>query len=676
LPLAAKPGLAISSLKAWCLALVLAMAACAGPASARKPPGATAAHAPTGWEDAARQARAAWVAGDLDRLIALQAGLAGSPADELGQYWLASLRLRGRPPDDAAAREFLNHRAGSALAERLRVEWLLVLAARGDFAAFEAERRRPLAFADDPQLQCAVLQARLAGPAAAAVVPEARRLLANTPDPGGDACSALAEHLLDDGLLSTRARLQALMERNQWPVALTLIERRAPPEADFLRLVFRQPESALRSLRQAREKGTAWPLAAPLALMAVARDDAPAAAAAASELDEALGAADKVRVWNRIGRMAQLAGNVAANAWYARAGAPGGGDEDSVRVNDVLESRARAALAAADWAALRATVAAMPPELRNEAAWTYWDARAALAQGDTQPGRVALTALAQRWGYYGALAAETLGQPVPTLPGGQPADAAAVAAWQDRPGLVRARALYRAGLREEANREWNWELRGQGDAELRAVAEVARRAGLNDRMIAAAERAHGSARGEQRYPQPYAGLLERIAGERAIDPAWVYALVRQESRFIEDVHSGAGALGLMQLMPHTARYVARRGGRPVPAEAALLTPETNLELGSSYLRLVLDDQDGRLALAAAAYNSGPIRVRRWRAALTAPVEGAVFVETIPIAETRDYVKHVLHNAVVYAQLRGNPRARLMDHLAPVGPRPVPAEELP
>ena len=159
-------------------------------------------------------------------------------------------------------------------------------------------------------------------------------------------------------------------------------------------------------------------------------------------------------------------------------------------------------------------------------------------------------------------------------------------------------------------------------------------------------------------------------------PGFVYGLIRQESRFITDVRSSAGAQGLMQLMPATASYVARKTGVKDYTPARIADPETNVKLGTAYLRMVLDDLDGHPALASAAYNAGPGRPRAWRATLPRAVEGAIFAETIPFNETRDYVKKVMSNSVYYAALFDNRVQSLKARLGTVAPRDAGTTELP
>jgi len=143
------------------------------------------------------------------------------------------------------------------------------------------------------------------------------------------------------------------------------------------------------------------------------------------------------------------------------------------------------------------------------------------------------------------------------------------------------------------------------------------------------------------------------AQNQSLDDAWVYGLMRQESRFITSAKSNVGASGLMQLMPATAKWVARKIGLRDFNHGRVNDTETNVLLGTSYMRLVMENLDNHPVLASAAYNAGPGRAKKWRA--DRPLEGAIYAETIPFSETRDYVKKVMSNAVYYsAQFNGKP----------------------
>ena len=160
--------------------------------------------------------------------------------------------------------------------------------------------------------------------------------------------------------------------------------------------------------------------------------------------------------------------------------------------------------------------------------------------------------------------------------------------------------------------------------------------------------------------------MVRRSRDIGLDPAYVYGLIRQESRFIMDARSHVGASGLMQVMPATARWTARKIGLPNFAVDQLNNRDTNIAIGTGYLKLVLDDFEGSMPLAAAAYNAGPGRPRSWR---NGPlIEAAAWAENVPFGETRDYVKKVLANTTTYAAILSGEPQSLKARLGMVGPR--------
>ncbi|HNO42993.1 MAG TPA: lytic transglycosylase domain-containing protein, partial [Ottowia sp.] len=226
------------------------------------------------------------------------------------------------------------------------------------------------------------------------------------------------------------------------------------------------------------------------------------------------------------------------------------------------------------------------------------------------------------------------------------------------------------GLRGEGVREWNYWTNlhrpgGMGERELYAAADLACARQVWDRCINTSERTRSFADFGQRFPTPHREAVQRQAQAIGLDAAYVYGLIRQESRFVTDARSGVGASGLMQVMPATARWTARRIGLSGFVPAQINDLDTNILIGTSYLKLALDDFQGSLPLAAAAYNAGPGRPRAWR---NGPLlDGAVWAENIPFNETRDYVKKVLSNTVDYAGLLTGQPQSLAARLGRVGP---------
>src|SRR5205085_2816019 len=239
------------------------------------------------------------------------------------------------------------------------------------------------------------------------------------------------------------------------------------------------------------------------------------------------------------------------------------------------------------------------------------------------------------------------------------------AARQDA-GLARALELIRLGLRTEGVREWLFGIRYFDDPKLLAAAEFARRSQIWDRSIQAADRTVRMHNFALRYPLPYREVFTEYAKTYDLDVAWVLGLARQESRFITDARSAAGAAGLMQVMPRTARFVAQKIGLRNYQRKGVTEIETNVTLGTGYLRLVLD-QLGHQVLASAAYNAGPSRARRLRDT-SRPLDGAVYTETIPFPETRDYGNKVMATSVFHAALLEKQVTPLKARLGSIAPR--------
>jgi len=375
---------------------------------------------------------------------------------------------------------------------------------------------------------------------------------------------------------------------------------------------------------------------------------------------------------SQLALVAALNLDVRAHPWYVEAGL----DTPLTEYNHAW--RVRAALRQPDipWPWLRLTIARMPASQRAEPVWVYWDARALAATDQTDAARERYHRIADGHDYYGLLASEELGRTVTLPPAPDPVSEQDIAEVRQHPGLQRALAFFRVGWREEAVPEWNFALRGMTDGQLRAAAELARQEHLYDRVVNTSLRTARDVDMTQRFIAPFSDVITAQAQAIDLDAAWVYGLIRQESRFITDARSSVGAGGLMQLMPATARWTAKRIGMTDFTTAQINDFTINTTLGTNYLNIVLADLDGSQLLASAGYNAGPSRARLWRARLTHPVEGAIFAETIPFTETRLYVKHVLANATWYAAMfTGQPQS-LKARLGTVTPQAGEASQIP
>jgi soluble lytic murein transglycosylase len=328
--------------------------------------------------------------------------------------------------------------------------------------------------------------------------------------------------------------------------------------------------------------------------------------------------------------------------------------------------RVRAALRVHDWNAVRRGIAAMPPGQSVQPDWTYWQARALAAAGRGDEARALYSKLSGQPNFYGNLADEELGRTIDVPPLAAAPSAEELAQAAANQGFQRALALFRVDMRIEGVREWVWSLRGMDDRTLLAAAEFARRNEIWDRAINTADRTLAQHNYRLRYIAPFSDQVLPKADELALNNGWVYGLMRQESRFIMNAKSSVGAKGLMQLMPATAKWVAKKINLAHFHPTKVTEMDTNVTLGTHYMKMVLQSLDNHPVLASAAYNAGPGRARKWRA--EGPLEGAIYAETIPFTETRDYVKKVMSNAVYYNTLFSGRPQSLKGALGVIGAR--------
>ena len=244
----------------------------------------------------------------------------------------------------------------------------------------------------------------------------------------------------------------------------------------------------------------------------------------------------------------------------------------------------------------------------------------------------------------------------------QPSDAE-VTAIQALPAIQRTLLLYRMDMRAEAAKEWAWATRNFSDRLLLIAAEVARRNEMYDRSINAADRTVQLHDFNLRYPAPYRENMQENLHKHGLEEAWVYGLMRQESRFASKAKSDAGAAGLMQIMPDTARWVARQIGMKGYRKGLIHQLDVNIKLGTFYMKTVSHQFDDNPVLASAAYNAGPTRAKQWCG--PQPLEGAIYIETIPFDETRDYVKKVMSNTIYYSKVFGQTSLSLKQRLGTI-----------
>ncbi len=616
---------------------------------------------------------------DKSRLTQLLPQARGHVLEPWAAYWELKARL-----DEASSSEvqdFLGRFAGSYQEDRLRNDWLLLLGQRRDWSGFAAEYPR-FRMGDDRDVRCyALLVEHLKNPGADARLAEEVRKIWLSQREASDACSAAASRLIGGKGLPThdawiKARLAT--EANRPRAAREAVEIVAPEALPLLAELNSSPvrflSSKMLAIRDVRREIVV------LALVKLASTDAEGAARFVEDKwGMQLTGEERNWVWGAIGRQAASRLSSDALGYFART------TRDADLSDDMLAWKVRAALRAGReprWPMVLSAVNAMSEEARKDPTWTYWKARALLsnapaatASGPVAPQRAEALALLQSIasvrGFYEQLALEDLGQKITV-----PARPAALSpeekeAARLNPGLNRAAYAIAIGLRPEGTREWNYSTNlhqrgGMSDRELLAAAQFACDRSLWDRCINTSERTKVEIDFEQRFPMPFREAVTQRSQSIGLDPAYVYGLIRQESRFIMDARSGVGASGLMQVMPATARETARYIGLTGFTANQINDRDTNIQIGTAYLKRALDDFGGSMPLAAAAYNAGPGRPRNWR---NGPVlDAAIWAENVPFNETRDYVKKVLSNTTNYAALISGQPQSLKARLGTVGPR--------
>ncbi len=334
----------------------------------------------------------------------------------------------------------------------------------------------------------------------------------------------------------------------------------------------------------------------------------------------------------------------------------------------LLAWRARVAMVHGQWREVYSSIQAMPLNEQASAKWRYWRGRA-LAELERPDALIAYASISGEANYYGFLAAKKMGQSLSLCPETLMVDEALQAQLVLDPVLQRAMALYQVGLMSHARSTWFKWLSHLPTAKQHQAALLAAGLGWHDRAIATLANTGMMRAYHLRFPLGHRDDIERATSTHDVDPALVYGLMRAESAMQTDALSPVGAMGLLQLMPATARAVARRQGKALSSSAELHQPQKNIELGVAHLAELEEKFEGDWRLVAAAYNAGAGAVERWLARADVPDDVApdVWIETLPFFETRDYVPRVLAFATIYEwQLARSPSV-LAKHVAKNAP---------
>lgn len=606
------------------------------------------------------EAREAFRAGDTVALADAYQRMSDSPLRPYAQMWLLWRSIDTAEPAQIEA--FLRQEQGQLIADKLRERWLQHLAESQQWDQF-LRVYEGLIDRSDVALLCAHWQARLATERNVDLRPAIDDLWLtdkDLPEP----CKPVQARMIASNVITTELRWQRVriaMEANKPGLVKHLLDGMGLGLSNSIWQQLRsQPQTYIRRAdmrtRLSRE------LAA-YAYGRWARDDM---ASASEALYKAQGRLDDQApwAWRQVAMAAAWVQDPQSELWFLRSRGAAWTDRH-------WEARLRMLVREGSWAKLIEVIEQLPAALQEQRAWRYWLARAQWAAADEAAlaqrkswelnARKLMAQLAAEEDYYGLLARESLGQTLTALAQPVKVDKRDAERLASDVAFQRAFALQGLGLRWESVSAFNWAVRMADDTLKLAAAAQANRSGWYDRAIYAAERT--STRHEPRflYLTPYRREVNEAAEEQALDEAWVYGLMRQESRFVSAAQSHVGANGLMQLMPATARWVAKQLNVAMSAEQ-VQEPQLNIRLGSYYLKH-LDDMLGHKILATAGYNAGPRRAKSWQA--DKPLEAARYIESIPFPETRDYVKKVMANAIHYARLFNRSDLRLSDYIGVV-----------
>ena len=584
-------------------------------------------------------------------------------------YWLMLLRLD--KADNEEVQGFLTKYGDYPFAERLRGEWLKKLGKQEDWQWFFDQY--PNYKREDIAVQCyALLGKSVAEGVGDDIASQTRKIWLTTTDLPSS-CNPLFDAMQKAGALSADdmwERFRMALQNGKLPLAKSIARRIAgfdEKDIKLLDIVNQTPKLLLednpKSLKTGRKKApkkisASFKTRAGIelnlfALDRLARSNVAEAVDLFTNFKHKLSSADEAFAWGRIAYHAARTHNPKALEYFALA-------KNTSLDKEQLAWKVRAALRANDWDTVSAAVSAMSPEQQQEGAWRYWKARALKEQGLMVEANKIWGPLSRERHYYGWLAAEEIDSAIGNAEQQYKVQDVEVSAIASQPAIKRALELQRLDMRWEAKAEWVWATRNFDDKQLLAAAEYAIRQQWYDIAITTADNTRQLHDFSLRYPTPYRDLFRAAALEQGVDEAWVYGLARQESRFMHHAKSGVGAAGLMQVMPATAKWAAKRMGMDGYSHDLIHDLTTNVGIGTYYIRYTFELMNGQAVMATAAYNAGPSRARRWLA--KEPMEAAIYIETIPFAETRNYVQKVMANAQMYAPRLGRSPLSLKSRL--------------
>lgn len=574
-------------------------------------------------------------------------------------YWLMLLRLD--KADAAEVESFLSRNGDLPFAERLRGEWLKKLGKQQDWQLFF--EHYPHYKRDDVAVQCYAMYGKFQAEGAGEVLAEQTKKLWMTTADLPSTCNPLFDAMLKQGVISADdqwARLRMALQYGKLGLAKSIAGKMTNFDAKYIKLmeVANQSPALLfdvhaHTVKSSRKKSAAKVSASfstregleinLFALDRLARTDLQEAVNTLEKVQSKFTASDRAFAWGRLAYHAARIHHPKAFSYFELA-------KNTVLDKEQLAWKVRAAMRDKNWDVVDVTITQMQPDQQQEGAWRYWRARALNEKGLVGEANKIWGPLSRERHYYGWLAAEELGSVMGNIDQEYKVNDVEVTAIASHPAIKRALELQRLEMRWESKAEWVWATRNFDDKQLLAAATYAMQQKWYDIAIATAENTKELHDFDLRYPTPYRDLFREAAASQGVDEAWIYGLVRQESRFMHHAKSGVGAAGLMQIMPATAKWAAKRMGLDGYKQELIHDLGTNVGIGTYYMRYTLELLNGQSVLATAAYNAGPSRAKRWQA--IKPLESTIYIETIPFAETRTYVQKVMANAQMYAPRLG------------------------
>jgi soluble lytic murein transglycosylase len=341
--------------------------------------------------------------------------------------------------------------------------------------------------------------------------------------------------------------------------------------------------------------------------------------------------------------------------------------EAQSRIDDdlvIAQWRARLAVRDLDWKGTLQAIADMPVSEAQRINWRFWQARALEGSGKEEKATEIFIEISGQRDYYGFLAADRLGREYHMNHAAAEADEAVISELEERNDFQRAHELFRTGLFSRGRVEWQRALNRLTASQQSQASIVAARWGWHSRAISTASNSGLDNDLDLRFPTPWEKTFARLSRNASLNTTWVYGIARSESLFMPDVASGAGAVGLMQLMPATGAETARKANIRYKGRHSLVQPETNITLGTRYLAEMMERFNNNQVMATAAYNAGPHRVQSWLPKGKA-LPADAWVDSVPYRETRRYVRRVLAAQTVFDWRMGGSDVRLSDRMAPV-----------